>query len=174
MSTIDELKTAAEAAQHALAEALADGNALPITKARKAAQEAAQAVSDAVAVQEVLRQRAQATEAERLAEIRKQQRAKIAELAAERGEVAEQIARLVEKLGPQFARLNDLHKEILIQLPGGFDATRAAMTGASDRLLEELWRAGLVSGSPFSQWELDRRPRLTQQVVEGNSYLRSL
>ena len=174
MSTIEELKTAAVAAQHALAEVLADGNALPITKARKAAQEAQQAVSDAVAVQEVLRQRAQATEAERLAEIRKQQRTKIAELAAERGEVAEQIARLVEKLGPQFTRMNQLHQEILVQLPGGFDAARAAMTSAHDRLLEEFWRHGLVAGSPFSQWELERRPTLTAQITEGNIYLGSV
>lgn len=174
MSTIDELQTAAEAAQHALAEALADGDVLPISKARKAAQEALQAVSDAVAVHEVLRQREQAAEAERLAEIKKRQRAKIAELAAERGDVAEQIARLVEKLGPQFKRLNELHQEILVQLPGGFDADRAAMTGASDRLLEELWRQSLVAGSPFSLWELERRPTLTAQIIEGNVYLRSV
>ncbi len=174
MSTIEELKTAAEAAQHALAEALADGNALPISKARKAAQEAAQAVSDAVAVADILKQREQAVEAKRRAADHAERRLKVAALAAERGEVAEQIARLVEKLGPQFTRMNQLHQEILVQLPGGFDAARAAMTSAHDRLLEEFWRHGLVAGSPFSQWELERRPTLTAQIIEGNVYLGSV
>lgn len=174
MSTIEELKTASEAAQHALDEALADGNALPISKARKAALEAREAVSDALAVQRVLQQREQAAKREAEAVAKAAQRAKIAEFAAQRGEVAARLAALTEQLGAEVTALNDLHREILISLPGKFDADRAVMTSFNDRVLGQLWRTHTLTGSPWGDWEMQRLPTMLQQITDGNAYLRSL
>ena len=174
MKALEELIEVRNTAQAALAEVLVDGDMAAIGKARKTVESAQLAVDDHQLMQRELSKREAQAKTERIAAAKAQQRAKIAELAEERGKIAGQIETLVEKLGPQFKRLNELHQEILIQLPGGFDADRAAMTSTHDRLLEEFWRHGLVVGSPFSGWELDRRPSLKQQVSEGNRYLVSI
>jgi hypothetical protein len=163
-----------EQARTHLAEMLADGDVAAISKARKAYETVKQAHDDAVLAQGALERREVQAKVEHLAQVKAQQRAKIAELAEERGKIGERITTLVEQLGPEFKRLNELHQEILIQLPGGFDADRASMTSTHDRLLEEFWRHGLAVGSPFSAWELEKRATLLKQIGEGNRYLCSI
>jgi hypothetical protein len=170
---IESAESVEQARTH-LAEMLADGDVSSIAKARKAYETAKQAHDDAVLAQGALDRREVHAKAEHLAAVKAAQRAEVARLVAERGKAADQAATLIAELGEVVAKLNDLHKEILIQLPGGFDGDHACMTAFNDRLLGEFWRKHALTGSPWSDWEMARMADLRQQVNTGNKYLVSL
>ena len=179
MSTIEELQTAAEAAQHALAEALADGNALPITRARKAAQEAAQAVSDAIAVADILKQREQAVEAKRRAADQAERRAKVAALATERLEAARVVEKIAVDLGEAYETLLKTSQSIADISPDELEDTTGLIRGQQIMYayFEQLQRSRCLLGKPIvglTEWELMQRPALSDKIRAANDYLSTM
>ena len=167
MINLEELQTA-------LGEALTEGDAPRIAKARKAVAEARQAAEDAEAIAEVQQQRAEVEKAARVAADLAERRKCMAELCIERAATTERVAELIKKFSAEVETLRDLHKKILLNVPSLVDADRSAMSRFDDRVRGECWRHHGLERSPWSDWEISQMPTLTEQVNAGNEYLISL
>ncbi len=159
--------------QRQLAEALADDDTAVISKCRKAVDQAVQARDDAVAVLTVLREREAEAEQQRKADTKAAAWAQVRTLAESRTQLIEQIETGIAALGPLFSTLSETNRDILATVPQNIDSTRAELFNAVDMCLELFWKAGVVAGSPFNAYELDRRPTLPQRIRDANGYLSS-
>lgn len=165
---LEQCQTELDAALLAAAEGLAD--AAVVTKTRRAFEQARQAAQDAAGALAGARRRlgdAQAAEAdsERLKRWRQVQ-----ELCRQRADYAGMIETQIAGLGEQARMFLKLSAEIYEIVPGEADiaATALSQSDLRNAIREQLWRHEVVSGSPWSTWELLRRPSLSERVAAGN------
>jgi hypothetical protein len=146
-------------------------DAAAIKKARSAFDAARQGVDDAQGVMAASEGRIEAAIAAKKAADDAAAWAKVRTLAESRTELIEQIETGIAALGPLFNTLSEFNRDILATVPQTIDSTRAELFNAVDMGQEAFWMAGVVAGSPWSQWELAKRPTLTQRITEANQYL---
>jgi hypothetical protein len=97
-------------------------------------------------------------------------------LSAQRLTVAKQIEQQTADLAASIRQLQDLSEQIGQTLPEEIDST-AAMAGPRDTfntVQENLWLHGVVTGAPFSKWELERRPSLVEKLETAKTYLENM
>ncbi len=172
----DQCEHALQAALLAQIDGAADAGT--VAKARKAAEQARQGANDAALVLAAAQRRSEATAAADVAAETARRWQRVDALAAERAEIGAQIGQQIADLGASVRKLIETSREIGTTAPARID-NDASVVG--DWLLLTLIREGLqlhgvLAGTgclPFSKWELERRPGLTERIAAGNEFLKS-
>ncbi|WP_029134372.1 hypothetical protein [Sedimenticola selenatireducens] len=147
-----------------------------LTKARKAATDAKQAVADTQGSLTAARHRLADAEAQEAQNQREKARQAATTKASERVKLSTRIEKKVAALAEDMRELQALSEEIRQGYPGQLDAA-ATLTGPRDTfnaMMETLWRHGVVLDGPFSQWELERRPSLAEKMNTAQSYMEDM
>ncbi len=150
-----------------------------LTKARKAATESRQAVADTQGSLTAARQRLATAEVQEAQTERETARQAAVELAAERVKAARKLEKDAATLAGSINRLHELSGRInelsyKLGMGSGQIDTAACLigpTGPFDAIRETLWLHEIEFGSPFSIWELQRRPSLVEKLEAAQSYL---
>jgi len=171
---LEQCQAELDAALLAAAEGLAD--AAQVSRARKTAEQARQAANDAEAALRGARQRVADAEAVTRDAATAERWKKIAELCKRRQDYAALIETQIAGLGEQVRMLLQLSAEIYEIDPGEVDIAASALSQSDLRnaIREQLWRHEVVSGSPWSTWELLRRPSLIERIEAGNEALHAM
>lgn len=147
-----------------------------VAKARKAAEAARQTLQDAQGSMTAARQRlVDAEQAETQGEKEAARQAATTK-AGDRVKLSARIEKKVSALAEDMRELQALSEEIRQGYPGQLDAA-ATLTGPRDTfdaIQETLWRHGVVIGSGFSQWELERRPSLAEKFETAKTYMEEM
>lgn len=150
-----------------------------IAKARKATEAARQTLQDTQGALTGARQRlAEAEQAETDSE-RETARQAALNLAAERVKVARKLEKDAATLAGSINRLHELSGRInelsyKFGMGTGQIDTAACLigpTGPFDAIRETLWLHEIEFGSPFSIWELQRRPSLAERLEAAKQHL---
>lgn len=144
-----------------------------VKKARSAAADARQTVSDTQKALEGARRRLAAAEGDASAAEDQKRRKRLAELAEHRHALGLRFQKTAIELSTAIDQLEEATAEIFQLLPGKPDVT-ATLTSRADlhaALREQLARAGATpwSPGPFSPWELERRADLVSRIEQANT-----
>jgi hypothetical protein len=161
-----------------LAQADGTADAGAVAKARKAAEQSRQGANDAALVLAGAQSRNVATGAAAAAAETARRWQRVEALGAERAEIGAQIEQQIAALGESVRQLLDLSQQISTTAPARLDADACFVGGLTlmTAVREGLQLREVIAGAgclPFSQWELDRRPGLTQRIAAGNDFLKS-
>lgn len=161
-------------ARRSLAAALSAGDSTAIKKARQLLDEARRKAEESELLAEAMVEREQATEAARKAAAIAESWRKVRNLADKRGELVEQIESRIAELGPMVSLLSEIQRDILATVPVAIDVDRAELKSGVESARETFWLHGLVAGSPWSPWEMAKRPTMAERFSSANDYLKGV
>jgi len=170
---LEELKNEVELCERILGDALVDADQSTITKASKSLDVARQALTYAELAVKAVQHREAASEQQREADAVARQWGQVGTLSDERDELVADLVKHVAAMASPFARVVEINNQILALLPIRIDTDRAELRHPHTMVIEEFWRGNLVSGSPWSSWELDRRARMADRIKAAGQYLKS-
>lgn len=153
-----------------------------LTKARKATEAARQTLQDTQGSLTAARQRLAEAEAQEAQSEKEAARQAALDLMAERVKVARTLEKDAATLSGSINRLCELSgriNDLCFKLGSGSGQIDTAAcligpTGPFDAIRETLWLHEIEIGSPFSIWELQRRPSLVEKLETAKSYLEEM
>lgn len=184
MSTIEEqqqnistMQVYAAQCERELAEALVDGDQAAVKTARRSLESARQAVSDAEAIVAITAEREAASKAAIRAADVAARRATVREFCTERVGYARDVERLSAELGAAIENLILSSRQIGLTSPDKLceDAGISHDRVVGGFIVETLQRHRCLTATksplPFTVWELQQRPALSDRIRNANSYI---